>query len=110
MLLINELPIIESPPRPPLSLKATSLRPLWSIWITGNRLRGKGVYLLLIGGISGESRLSSVANLSAVCVFDAMETDTPPHQRASLGGTNDLTAGDRDSSILPKSCHPQGRG
>lgn len=31
----------------------------------------------------------------AVCVPDAMETDTPRHQRTSLGGTNDLTAGER---------------
>ncbi|KAJ4925979.1 hypothetical protein JOQ06_008164, partial [Pogonophryne albipinna] len=30
-----------------------------------------------------------------VCVSDAMETDTPRHQRPSLGGTKELTAGER---------------
>lgn len=61
-----------------------------------------------MGSTENQSRVLSIIS-QAVCVWDAMETDTPRHQRTSLGGTNDLTAGrERGSSEQGEHCHPQG--
>lgn len=52
-----------------------------------------------MGSAENQGRVPSLIS-QAVCVSDAMETDTPRHQRASLGGTNDLTAGERRIPVL----------